>query len=863
MPNQEFISNLTINNRSYKYFDINKVADVQTINRLPCSIKVLLENLVRHYDGEAVTRDDIAALANWDPHTKQAKEIAYNPARVILQDFTGVPAIVDLSIMRQAAGDKAHLVNPVRPTELVVDHSVQVDSFGKDSSVDYNTQLDYQRNDERYQFLKWAQGAFDNLKIVPPGVGIVHQVNLEYLARVVFNDNGLLYPDTLVGTDSHTTMANGLGVLAWGVGGIEGEAVMLGLATSMLIPQVIGVKLSGSLNAGVTATDLVLTITEKLRTYGVVSKFVEFCGDGIETLSLSDRATVANMAPEYGATCGFFPIDQESLDYLTLTNREPEHVAIIEAYCKAQGMFYNPDLADQVNYTDVIELDLSSIKPSIAGPKRPQDRILLTDVPESIRNKPKEVSNDIALNNGDIVIAAITSCTNTSNPGVILAAGLLAKNAVAKGLTIKEHVKTSLAPGSKTVTSYLEKAGCMDALEQLNFNLVGYGCTTCIGNSGPFSPAIAQAIDTDNLDVAAILSGNRNFEGRIHPQVQSSYLASPPLVMAYALHGRIDIDFTSTPIANDSNGNPVFLKDIWPTNEQIKQAIASSVTQEQYAQAYSDVYAGPTQWQSIQVNRDKIYQWQDDSTYIKKAPFCDDINTETNKVDTIAGAQVLALFSDSITTDHISPAGAIKADSPAGKYLLDKGIEHEHFNSYGSRRGNHEIMMRGTFANVRLNNLLVPDTQGGVTTHIPSNQVMPIYDAAMLYQQQNTPQIVLAGFEYGSGSSRDWAAKGPKLLGVEAVIAQSYERIHRANLVGMGILPLEFIAGESASSLGLTGHEQFTISDIDNGNAKQVNVIATLNDKRIEFQAKVRIDTPQEVDYYQNGGILPYIVKGL
>ena len=868
------------NGRTYHYFDPNAVAGAE---RLPFAHKVLLENLLRNEDGQTVTKADIEALVAFSNGAGEAREIAYRPARVLLQDFTGVPAIVDLATMRDAMrrlGGNADKINPLTPVELVIDHSVQVDNYGGKGALASNTALEYQRNNERYQFLKWGQQAFSNFKVVPPGAGICHQVNLESLARVAFSaevDGKLMvYPDTVVGADSHTTMINGLGVLGWGVGGIEAEAAMLGQPISMLVPKVVGFKLIGSLPAGVTATDLVLTVTQMLRNHGVVGKFVEFYGSGLKQLALADRATIGNMAPEYGATCGLFPVDDECLAYLRLSNRDADLVELAQQYYQTSGMFYQGS-GEQTLYPESLELDLSTVQPSLAGPKRPQDKVLLSEVGKSFQSTlqlsraqtrvspPVELNGEkFSLRDGAVVIAAITSCTNTSNPAVMLGAGLIAKKAIERGLQVKPWVKTSLAPGSKVVTHYLQQSGLLSYLEQLRFNLVGYGCTTCIGNSGPLAEPVSQAVQADDLSVAAVLSGNRNFEGRVHPEVKMNYLASPPLVVAFALAGSIDIDMTNEPLGKDAQGQSVYLRDLWPSNEELAAVVGSSLSKEQFSATYSNIFAGDQAWQALLVNEDKNYSWQADSTYVRQAPFFDSIGDSRSEVNSINGARVLALLGDSVTTDHISPAGSIAANSPAAEYLREQGVDAKDFNSYGSRRGNHEVMMRGTFANIRLRNQLAPGTEGGITRHMPSGEQMSIYAAAMRYQQDNTPAIVIAGKEYGTGSSRDWAAKGPKLLGVVAALAISFERIHRTNLVGMGILPLQFMEGEDAHSLGLQGSESFDISGIADGASKQVQIKAT-NDagKSIEFQALVRIDTPQEIEYFRSGGILQYVLGKL
>jgi aconitate hydratase len=908
---------LTVNGTSHEIYRLDAVKG-HDISRLPFSLKILLENLLRCEDGKTVTKADIEALASWDAKAAPNREIAFRPARVLMQDFTGVPAVVDLAAMREAMkamGGQASRINPLQPAELVIDHSVQVDRFGSAESLVLNSELEYQRNRERYQFLKWGQQAFENFKVVPPETGIVHQVNLEFLARVVFtetsNGTARAYPDTLVGTDSHTTMINGLGVLGWGVGGIEAEAGMLGQPVSMLIPQVVGFKLMGKLAEGATATDLVLTVTEMLRKKGVVGKFVEFYGDGLDELPLADRATIANMAPEYGATCGLFPIDKETLVYLRLTGRSDDQIALVEAYAREQGMFREAGSPEAI-YTDTLQLDMGGVEPSLAGPRRPQDRIPLKNARQSfetalsammaerqtpggasaVRN-PSEQSGDpkgawaseggaavvavepepqsvkltikgseCELRNGSVVIAAITSCTNTSNPAVMLGAGLVAKKAVERGLQSQPWVKTSLAPGSKVVTEYLKKSGLTQYLDLMGFNVVGYGCTTCIGNSGPLPPEVSEAIRAGNLAVASVLSGNRNFEGRVHSEVRMNYLASPPLVVAYALAGRMDIDLTTEPLGNDLEGKPVYLKDIWPSPKEVQDAIASAVDAEMFRRSYADVFTGDRRWSELGAEPSDLFDWDGSSTYIRRPPYFTEMGIDPDPVADVHGARVLALLGDSVTTDHISPAGSIKADSPAGKYLMENGIQPVDFNSYGSRRGNHEVMMRGTFANVRLRNRLAPGTEGGWTQHLPDGEQMSIYDAAMKYAGEKIPLVVLAGKEYGSGSSRDWAAKGPRLLGVKVAIAESYERIHRSNLIGMGVLPLEFPAGKTAESLGLTGREVYDITGLNGGSAKQVTVTAKPDSgDPITFQAKVRIDTPQEVLYYQNGGILQYVLR--
>ncbi|HMP02297.1 MAG TPA: aconitate hydratase AcnA [Gemmatales bacterium] len=911
------LGTLRVDSRAYTIHRIRAVEDLWPNSaRLPFTLKILLENLLRTEDGVVVRRADIEALANWDPKAEPAKEISFTPARVLLQDFTGVPCVVDLAAMRDAMvamGGDPKKINPLQPVELVIDHSVQVDEFGSPAAFERNADIEFERNKERYAFLRWGQTALANFKAVPPQTGIVHQVNLEYLARVVFtaptpmeverdnegheqtyNQFPWAYPDTLVGTDSHTTMINGLGVLGWGVGGIEAEAAMLGQPVSMLIPQVVGFKLHGRLREGATATDLVLTVTQMLRKHGVVGKFVEFFGVGLVDLPLADRATIANMAPEYGATCGFFPVDEETLRYLRFTGRSEEQVQLVEAYCRDQGLFHDPNRPPAL-YSDVLELDLATVEPSVAGPSRPQDRVRLADVAAGFRQalptmlaaaKPKKSASakiDLAtvaapqngatvadLKHGSVVIAAITSCTNTSNPSVMVAAGLLAKKAAEKGLTVAPWVKTSLAPGSKVVTDYLTKAGLLPFLEKMRFPVVGYGCTTCIGNSGPLPATVSKAIEEGNLVVASVLSGNRNFEGRVHAEVRANYLMSPPLVVAYALAGRIDLDLLTEPIGQDGQGKPVFLKDIWPSQQEVEAAIQAGLDPEMFRNSYGSVYSGNARWNEMPVPRGDRFQWDPKSTYVKHPPYFEGMKLEPAPVTDIGAARVLALLGDSITTDHISPAGSIKASGPAGQYLIERGVRPEDFNSYGARRGNHEVMVRGTFANIRLKNLLVPGTEGGVTRHMPSGEQMSIFDASERYRSEGVPSIILAGKEYGSGSSRDWAAKGPALLGVRAVIAESYERIHRSNLVGMGVLPLQFKEGESAASLGLTGTETYRIDGIAHGAAtgfadgREVTVTATATDGSVkQFQARVRIDTPREVQYYQNGGILPFALRQL
>ncbi len=875
---------LRVNNTDYQIFRLEaleKVVPGAKISRIPYSIRVLLENLLRWEDGRTVRASDIEYVAKWD-QAATAQEVQFRPARILLQDFTGVPCVVDLAAMRDALkklGADPELANPLIPADLVIDHSVQVDSFGTPQAFLENAVLEFSRNQERYAFLRWGQKAFSNFRVVPPDTGIVHQVNLEYLANVVFSQkvDGSLqaYPDSLMGTDSHTTMINGVGVVGWGVGGIEAEACMLGQPISMLLPQVVGFKLSGKMPEGATATDLVLTVTQMLRKKGVVGKFVEFYGPGMGALSLADRATISNMAPEYGATIGFFPVDAVTLDYLQLTNRSAELVHLVELYSKAQGMFLTADSPDPV-YNDTLSLDLASVVPSMAGPKRPQDRINLPDVKQnfltSLNAAPKTArfavnSHQESISDGAVVIAAITSCTNTSNPSVMIAAGLVAKKAVEKGLSVKPWVKTSLAPGSKVVLDYLTGAGLMPYLEKLKFNLVGYGCTTCIGNSGPLPENVAAAVTSGKLNVAAVLSGNRNFEGRVNPLVRSNYLASPPLVVAYSLAGTVDIDLTQEPLGKNQAGDEIFLRDIWPTNEEVDAAVKASVHRESFEKEYAEVFTGDRSWNSIKIPTGGNYEWTADSTYIKRPPYFDKMVDPKTFVQDMKGLRALAVLGDSITTDHISPAGSIAVDSPAGKYLISLGVKPGDFNSYGARRGNHEVMVRGTFANIRLKNLMVPGVEGGWTRHMPGGDRMFIYDAAQVYQAEDVGLVIIAGKEYGSGSSRDWAAKGTLLLGVRAVIAESFERIHRSNLVQMGVLPLQFVDGQNRESLGLSGDESFDIEGIPaalSANAPLVKVITTGSEggKR-EFMARARIDTPQEAEYYRNGGILPYVLRQL
>ena len=880
-------STLKVDEETYRIY---RLTDLEGANRLPFSLKILLENLLRHEDGRTVTPEDIQALLNWDPSAEASQEIAFRPARVLMQDFTGVPAVVDLAAMRDAMGvlgGNPERINPLQPAELVIDHSVQVDRFASDQAFDLNAKLEFDRNRERYQFLKWGQNAFSNFKVVPPDTGIVHQVNLEYLARVVFAQerDGMLeaYPDTLVGTDSHTTMINGIGVLGWGVGGIEAEASMLGQPISMLIPRVVGFQLSGNLPEGATGTDLVLTIVQMLREHGVVGKFVEFHGDGLDQLSIGDRATIANMAPEYGATCGLFPIDAETVNYLRLTGRD-EHLADrVEAYAKEQGMWREAG-DEPVEYSESLELDLGSIEPSLAGPKRPQDRVPLREAASQFQTRLEEINqardksqqSDLeveidgqacTVGDGLVAIAAITSCTNTSNPSVMVAAGLVAKKAMELGLKARPWVKTSLAPGSRVVTDYLERAGLMEALKQLGFHLVGYGCTTCIGNSGPLPEQVSKIVQDNDLTAVSVLSGNRNFEGRIHAQVLMNYLASPPLVVAYAIAGRMDVDLYREPLATTPQGQPVYLKELWPTQHEIAEVMGGALDASQFRASYQNVFQGDDHWAGLESVSSGLYEWPD-STYVSHPPYFEDLSMEVADPVDIQGARVLAFLGDSVTTDHISPAGSIAEDSPAGRYLIARGVLPADFNSYGSRRGNHEVMMRGTFANIRLRNRLANGVEGGVTRHLPDGELMSIFDAAMEYREEGIPLIVLAGKEYGCGSSRDWAAKGPRLQGVRAVIAESYERIHRSNLIGMGILPLQFQPGENAESLGLTGEEVFDILGLDaaskpGGRLKVTAVSADNGGATRTFEVAVRIDTPQESEYYRHGGILHYVLRQL
>jgi aconitate hydratase len=914
---------LRVGDRSLEIFRLDALQSEYDVARLPFSLKILLENLLRNEDGESIRAQDIEALAKWNATAEPSEEIAFTPARVVMQDFTGVPAIVDLAAMRDAMGvmgGDAGKINPLVPAELVIDHSVQVDVFGTSRAFERNAELEFERNQERYAFLRWGQGAFHNFKVVPPDTGIVHQVNLEYLARVVFVDEerALAYPDTLVGTDSHTTMINGLGVLGWGVGGIEAEAAMLGQPMSMLIPQVIGFKLTGELQEGATATDLVLTVTEMLRSHGVVGKFVEFHGQGLANLPLADRATIGNMSPEFGSTCAIFPIDAETLRYLEFSGRPKELIELVEAYAKEQGLWHDEN-SEEPTFTDELELDLSTVVPSVAGPKRPQDRVSLTEAKQAFRMAlegflPEESEEDEAneesfpasdpvsthhpngeghepaggtggaqvadrpvtkapvtledgteteLDHGHVVIAAITSCTNTSNPSVMLGSGILARNAVQRGLKVKPWVKTSLAPGSKVVTEYLNRAGLTEYLDELGFNLVGYGCTTCIGNSGPLPDEISDVVNAEDLAVVSVLSGNRNFEGRINPDVKMNYLASPPLCVAYALAGTMDIDLYEEPLGENDKGEPVFLKDIWPTAAEVAETVQEAVQSDMFRKSYSEVFDGDERWNSLEVPSGDSFVWDEDSTYVRRPPFFEELPKEPEPITDIEGARVLAMLGDSVTTDHISPAGSIKRDSPAGKYLIEHGVEPREFNSYGSRRGNHEVMMRGTFANIRLRNQLAPGTEGGVTLYLGEDgeEEMSIYDAAMRYQEAQTPLVVLAGKEYGSGSSRDWAAKGTRLLGVRAVIAESYERIHRSNLVGMGVLPLQFKDGDSVESLGLSGKETFSVAGLADADEIPRELIVKADDE--EFEVTVRIDTPKEQRYFRHGGILQFVLREL
>jgi len=876
-------SELNVNGETLYYYSIPKAekAGLGDLSRLPLSLKVLLENLMRYEDDNTVTKQDIQNIADWLKESRSSQEIAYRPARVLMQDFTGVPAVVDLAAMRAAMvrlGGDAQSISPQSPVDLVIDHSVQVDDFASNKAFVVNVDKEMERNGERYAFLRWGQKAFNNFRVVPPGTGICHQVNLEYLAQVVWSKTvdgkKVIYPDTLVGTDSHTTMINGLGVLGWGVGGIEAEAAMLGQPISMLIPEVIGFKLEGKLPEGITATDLVLTVTQMLRQRGVVGKFVEFYGPGLSELPLADRATIANMAPEYGATCGFFPVDDVTLDYMRLTGRDEKVIELVKAYCQTQGLWHDHN-SPEPKFTDTLSLDLSTVVPSLAGPKRPQDKVALTDMRDAmeetlaVNGKQDEADKafavageDFTMTHGDVVIAAITSCTNTSNPSVLMAAGLLAKKAIEKGLQRKPWVKSSLAPGSQVVTDYLAKAGLQKYLDELGFNLVGYGCTTCIGNSGPLPESIAKAVDDNNLVASAVLSGNRNFEGRVHPQVKANWLGSPPLVVAFALAGTTNIDLTSEPIGENDKGEKIYLKDIWPSNKEVAEAVAV-IDGDMFRSRYADVFSGTEAWRVIDVPKSDTYVWRDDSTYIQHPPFFEDLKLDDRDITDVKGARVLALLGDSITTDHISPAGAIVADSPAGRYLQEHGIQPLAFNSYGSRRGNHEVMMRGTFANIRIRNEMVPDVEGGFTKHIPSGDTLAIYDAAMRYQEEKTPLVVIAGKEYGTGSSRDWAAKGTLLLGVKAVIAESFERIHRSNLIGMGVLPLQFKDGVSRKTLNLTGSEIIELEGLDKLTMRgDISMRVRSEDgSEQETTLLVRIDTANELEYYKSGGILHHVLR--
>jgi aconitate hydratase len=910
-------STFSVGDATHEVFRLDALQSRYDVVRLPYTLRVLLENVLRREDGENVTREDVEAVAAWDATAEPSREITFAPARVLLQDFTGVPAVVDLAAMRDAMaafGGDPNRIDPLIPAELVIDHSVQVDDFASRLAIRRNAELEFRRNRERYAFLRWGQSAFESLEVVPPNTGICHQVNLEFLARVVEARDGQAYPDTLVGTDSHTTMVNGLGVLGWGVGGIEAEAAMLGEAISMLVPQVVGFRLHGELPEGATATDLVLTVTQILRQTGVVGKFVEYFGEGLLGLPLADRATIGNMSPEYGATCGFFPVDEETLRYLRLTSRSEERVALVEAYCKENLLWHDP--SEPATYSQVVELDLSTVEPSLAGPRRPQDRIALSDAKSSflealptfgvdygsavdeavaesfpasdppaysdpgteeplgdqrVQAAPVALAPErsgieceldgqvVHLDHGAVVIAAITSCTNTSNPSVMVAAGLLAKKAVERGLDRRPWVKSSLAPGSKVVSDYFDRAGLTPYLEALGFHTVGYGCTTCIGNSGPLPEPVSQAIAEADLVACAVLSGNRNFEARVHPEVKANYLASPPLVVAYALAGRMDVDLATEPLGHDANGEPVFLSDLWPSPDEVRTTVEGAIGREMFERTYADVYTGDPEWRELPVPEGSVFAWEDDSTYVRRPPYFDGMAAEIGTVEDIHGARCLVSLGDSVTTDHISPAGSIKPDGPAGRYLIEHGVERSDFNSYGSRRGNHEVMVRGTFANVRLRNLLVPGSEGTWTVHLPSGDELTIFEAAERYLAEGVPTVVLAGKEYGSGSSRDWAAKGPNLLGVRAVIAESYERIHRSNLLMMGILPLQFLPGENRESLGLTGRETFSVTGVENGEAREVTVRAD----DLEFRATLRLDTPREREYVRHGGILPYVLRKL
>ena len=862
------IQSLTVGSKEYQYLDL-KSLDTNNLDQIPFSHKILLENALRHSLEDETREKDVDSILNWDAKSGKAIEISFTPSRVILQDFTGVPAVVDLAAMRDAVasmkGD-ATQINPLSPAELVIDHSVQVDHFGSKDALEKNNKVEFERNQERYKFLRWGQEAFSNFQVVPPNTGIVHQVNVEYLGRVIFskesNDNLLAYPDTLVGTDSHTTMINGIGCLGWGVGGIEAEAAMLGQPITMLLPDVIGIKVSGQLREGVTATDLVLTVTEITRNYGVVGKFVEFFGDGLKNLPVADRATLSNMAPEFGSTCAIFPIDEETIRYLKLSGRSASHVELVEKYSKAQNLWRTE--GQEPDYTDVIELDLSAVEPCLSGPKRPQDRINLNQVPEVVKQEINGADNSIdEISNGSVLIAAITSCTNTSNPAVMIAAGLVARNARSRGLQTRPWVKTSLAPGSKVVTKYLEETGLLEDLENMGFNIVGYGCTTCIGNSGPLNPDIAKAVNEKQLFTSSVLSGNRNFEGRIHPLIKHNFLASPPLVVAYAIAGSMLVNLEKEPLGISDDGEEIYLKDIWPSKQEIDNLIASTINPEMFRKAYEDLLKGDSVWQQLEIPTGEIYEWDNDSTYIKKPPYFDSMTLDLPKMNQVSNARVLALLGDSVTTDHISPAGNIDPKSPAGEYLLERGIERKSFNSYGSRRGNHEVMMRGTFANIRLRNKLAPGTEGGWTQMAENQEPVSIFEAAEEFQKSETDLIVIAGKEYGTGSSRDWAAKGVSLLGVKAVIAESYERIHRSNLIGMGVLPLEFLPNENAESLSINGFESFSIEDIKPGDKTAKIIISSKDNKSDTFEVTVRIDTPKEWEYFQHGGILQYVIRGL
>ena len=864
----KLVKPLKIDSKEYQYFDLNALG-ASSIDSMPFSHKILLENAVRHSQEDPSREQDIQTILNWDAKSGNNTEISFTPSRVILQDFTGVPAVVDLAAMRDAVAEMkgdATQINPLSPAELVIDHSVQVDHFGSNDALEKNNKVEFERNQERYKFLRWGQEAFSNFQVVPPNTGIVHQVNVEYLGRVIFSkesdDNLLAYPDTLVGTDSHTTMINGIGCLGWGVGGIEAEAAMLGQPITMLLPDVIGIKVSGQLREGVTATDLVLTVTEITRNYGVVGKFVEFFGDGLKNLPVADRATLSNMAPEFGSTCAIFPIDEETIRYLKLSGRSASHVELVEKYSKAQSLWRKD--GQEPNYTDVIDLDLSAVEPCLAGPKRPQDRINLNQVPEVVKQEINGADNSIdEISNGSVLIAAITSCTNTSNPAVMIAAGLVARNARSRGLQSRPWVKTSLAPGSKVVTKYLEETGLLEDLENMGFNIVGYGCTTCIGNSGPLNPDIAKAVNEKQLFTSSVLSGNRNFEGRIHPLIKHNFLASPPLVVAYAIAGSMLVNLEKEPLGISDDGEEIYLKDIWPSKQEIDNLIASTINPEMFRKAYDDLLKGDSVWQQLEIPTGEIYEWDNDSTYIKKPPYFDSMTLDLPKMNQVSNARVLALLGDSVTTDHISPAGNIDPKSPAGEYLLERGVERKSFNSYGSRRGNHEVMMRGTFANIRLRNKLAPGTEGGWTKMEDDQEPISIFEAAQQFQKSNTDLIVIAGKEYGTGSSRDWAAKGVSLLGVKAVIAESYERIHRSNLIGMGVLPLEFMPNVNAESLSINGFELFSVEDIKPGDKTANVIISNKDNKSHSFEVTVRIDTPKEWEYFEHGGILQYVIRGL